>query len=194
MAAPAPRPTMNKAFTREAERDDQDDDDAAGAGAAAPPPGTRNYHAVGAGACAPNCPSWFDVERPRVVEVVLWAAKNGDRFGERRLPVRSSGKKRLREIDRRSASDPAARHRRRSPILGPPATTRSSSARRSPTCARIGREQTVTIKGRRSRLSLAGEVSWVSPIARALLKRASATKCSSSRRPAPGVIEVVDAR
>ena len=49
-------------------------------------------------ACAPSCCDLIDNERPKVVEVVHWAASNGDRSENGDYLY---GKKRLREIDRR---------------------------------------------------------------------------------------------
>ena len=110
----------------------------------------------------------LDVERPKVVEVVSWAAKNGDRSENGDYLY---GKKRLREIDRRirfltkrldvaEVADPSVHRGSEQIFFGATVTY----ARQD------GREQTITIKGIDEADSLAGEVSWVSPIARALLK------------------------
>ncbi len=110
----------------------------------------------------------LDVERPKVVEIVSWAAKNGDRSENGDYLY---GKKRLREIDRRirfltkrldiaEVADPSAHHGKDQVFFGATVTYGRAD----------GHEQTVTIKGIDEADSLAGEVSWVSPIARALLK------------------------
>ena len=110
----------------------------------------------------------LDVERPKVVETVSWAAKNGDRSENGDYLY---GKKRLREIDRRSrfltkrldiaeVADPSLHHGGDRVFFG--ATVTYADAR--------GAERTVTIKGVDESDSLKGEVSWISPIARALLK------------------------
>ncbi len=108
------------------------------------------------------------VERPKVVETVAWAAGNGDRSENGDYIY---GKRRLREIDRRirfltkrleSAAivDPAQQKNRDQVFFG--ATVTYASAR--------GAEQTVTIVGIDEADLARGQVSWVSPIARALLK------------------------
>ena len=88
---------MNKAFTREADgADDDDDDDVA---APALPPGARNYLTpAGYRRLREELMTLLDDERPKVVETVSWAAKNGDRSENGDYLY---GKKRLREIDRR---------------------------------------------------------------------------------------------
>lgn len=110
----------------------------------------------------------IDVERPRIVEVVHWAASNGDRSENGDYLY---GKKRLREIDRRirfltkrleiaEVSDPALHHGGEQIFFG--ATVRYAQV--------DGQEQTITIVGIDEADSLAGQVSWISPVARALLK------------------------
>ena len=89
---------MNKAFTREpaADGDDADDGDIA---APALPAGARNYLSpAGYARLREELMTLLDAERPKVVEVVSWAAKNGDRSENGDYLY---GKKRLREIDRR---------------------------------------------------------------------------------------------
>ena len=110
----------------------------------------------------------LDVERPKVVEAVSWAAKNGDRSENGDYIY---GKRRLREIDRRirfltkrldiaEVADPSAHHGIDQVFFGATVTYANAA----------GSERTVTIKGIDEADSLHGEVSWVSPIARALLK------------------------
>jgi transcription elongation factor GreB len=110
----------------------------------------------------------IDNERPRIVEVVHWAASNGDRSENGDYLY---GKKRLREIDRRirfltkrleiaEVSDPSVHHGGDQVFFG--ATVRYMQE--------DGRQQTVTIVGIDEADSLAGQISWVSPVARALLK------------------------
>jgi transcription elongation factor GreB len=99
---------------------------------------------------------------------VSWAAKNGDRSENGDYLY---GKKRLREIDRRirfltkrldiaEVADPSAHHGKTQVFFGATVTYANSD----------GSERCITIKGIDEADSLAGEVSWVSPIARALLK------------------------
>ena len=110
----------------------------------------------------------IDDERPKVVEVVSWAASNGDRSENGDYLY---GKKRLREIDRRirfltkrldiaEVADPSVHHGSDQVFFGATVTYENTK----------GEERTVTIKGVDEVDNLKGEVSWVSPIARALLK------------------------
>src|SRR6187455_267118 len=157
---------MNKAFTREVDREDEDDDDVA---AAVLPQGAKNYITVaGYQRLRQELMTLLDEERPKVVETVSWAAKNGDRSENGDYLY---GKKRLREIDRRirfltkrldiaEVVDPSLHHGNEQVFFG--ATVRYANAR--------GEEKTVTIKGVDEADNLHGEVSWVSPIARALIK------------------------
>ena len=159
---------MNKAFTREPDAGQDDDDDAAAA-LPALPPGAKNYLTpAGYRRLRDELKTLLDVERPRVVEVVSWAAKNGDRSENGDYLY---GKKRLREIDRRirfltrrldiaEVADPSVHHGGDQVFFG--ATVTYANAR--------GEERTVTIKGIDEADSLVGEVSWISPVARALLK------------------------
>ena len=157
---------MNKAFTKESDAADDDDD---GPALPALPAGTRNYLTpAGYARLRAEFMELLDVERPRVVEVVSWAAKNGDRSENGDYLY---GKKRLREIDRRlrfltkrldiaEVADPSVHHGSEQIFFG--ATVTYMNAK--------GEEKTITIKGIDESDSLAGEVSWISPIARTLLK------------------------
>ena len=158
---------MNKAFTREPEGGGDDDDDDVALPAL--PQGTRNYMTpAGYKRLREELMTLLDVERPKVVETVSWAAKNGDRSENGDYLY---GKKRLREIDRRirfltkrldiaEVADPSAHHGHDQVFFG--ATVTYANSR--------GEERTITIKGIDEADNLHGEVSWVSPIARALLK------------------------
>ena len=87
---------MNKAFTKESDAADDDDD---GPSLPALPAGTRNYITpAGYARLRAEFMQLIDVERPKMVETVSWAAKNGDRSENGDYLY---GKKRLREIDRR---------------------------------------------------------------------------------------------
>lgn len=157
---------MSKAFTRESDIADEDE---GGVAAPALPTGARNYLTpAGYAALRAELLALLDDERPRIVETVSWAAKNGDRSENGDYLY---GKKRLREIDRRirflskrldiaEVADPSVHHGRDQVFFG--ATVTYANAK--------GEERSVTIKGVDETDNLAGEVSWVSPIARALLK------------------------
>ena len=88
---------MNKAFTREVDREDDDDD--GDIEAPVLPGGAKNYiTAAGHRRLRAELKALLDDERPKIVETVSWAAKNGDRSENGDYLY---GKKRLREIDRR---------------------------------------------------------------------------------------------
>jgi len=108
------------------------------------------------------------IERPKVVEVVSWAAGNGDRSENGDYIY---GKKRLREIDRRIrfltkrleslvVVDPTRQTRHDQVFFGATVTYAGGD----------GLERTVTIVGADEADMDKGMVSWLSPIARALLK------------------------
>jgi transcription elongation factor GreB len=157
---------MSKAFTKETDSDGDDDDEI---GLPALPQGTRNYVTpAGYQALRHELLTLLDDERPKVVEVVSWAAKNGDRSENGDYLY---GKKRLREIDRRirfltkrldiaEVADPSIHHGNDQVFFG--ATVTYANER--------GEERTVTIKGVDESDSSQGEISWIAPIARALLK------------------------
>ena len=159
---------MNKAFTREPDGDS--DDDADGAPGLPPlPPGGKNYITpAGYARLRAELLALIDDERPRIVDVVSWAAKNGDRSENGDYLY---GKKRLREIDRRirfltrrleiaEVADPALHFGQDQVFFGATVTYAN----------RAGEQRTITIKGIDEADNLAGEVSWIAPIARALLK------------------------
>jgi transcription elongation factor GreB len=182
---------MSKAFTREQESDDQDDDESPGLPAL--PAGARNYITpAGYRRLREELMSLLDVERPKIVEVVSWAAKNGDRSENGDYLY---GKKRLREIDRRirfltkrldiaEVADPCAHHGRDQVFFGATVTYANTN----------GVERTVTIKGIDESDSLAGEVSWISPIARALLKAREGDEVSLVTPGGVERIEVIEVR
>ena len=156
---------MNKAFVKES--DNEDDDDLPQAQAL--PAGTKNYMTPqGYERLRGELTHLMNVERPSVVQVVSWAASNGDRSENGDYLY---GKKRLREIDRRmrfltkrldiaEVVDPAAQPNRDQVFFG--ATVLYSD--------KAGQEHTVTIVGVDEAEPLAGKISWISPVARALIK------------------------
>ena len=156
---------MSKAFTKET---DQDEDDLP-EDAAALPAGIKNYITPqGLQTLRDELQALTRVERPKVVEVVSWAAGNGDRSENGDYIY---GKKRLREIDRRirfltkrldiaEVVDPSAHHGHDQVFFGATVTYAD----------RKGDERTITIKGIDEADNQRGEVSWIAPIARALLK------------------------
>lgn len=158
---------MSKAFTRNTDADAQDD----GEDPSLPPlpAGARNYMTPkGYADLRAELFSLIDDERPKVVEIVHWAASNGDRSENGDYIY---GKKRLREIDRRirfltkrleiaEVTDPSVHHGKDQIFFGATVTYVEEN----------GDERMVTIRGIDEADSLKGEVTWVSPIARTLLK------------------------
>ena len=155
---------MNKPFTRETSSVDEDELDIP-----ALPTGTKNYMTPnGYARMRAELLQLIDDERPKVVEIVHWAASNGDRSENGDYIY---GKKRLREIDRRirfltkrlelaSVSDPSVHHGHDQVFFGATVTYEDMQ----------GQSTTITIMGIDEADSLNAQVSWVSPIARALLK------------------------
>jgi len=155
---------MSKAFTKES--DDTDDDELQ---LPALPTGGRNYMTPqGYATLKAELLDLIDNERPKVVEVVHWAASNGDRSENGDYLY---GKKRLREIDRRirfltkrmeiaEIADPSVHHGNDQVFFGATVTYADDA----------GVERTVRIIGIDEADSSKGEVSWISPIARTLLK------------------------
>jgi transcription elongation factor GreB len=183
---------VNKAFTRET--DDSDDDGDEGNVALPPlPAGARNYLTPqGYARLRAELLTLLDDERPKVVETVSWAAKNGDRSENGDYLY---GKKRLREIDRRirfltkrldiaEVADPALHHGKDQVFFGASVTFVNG----------MGESRTVTIKGIDEVEQLAGEVSWVSPIARALLKARQGDEVTLVTPRGPERIEIVAVR
>lgn len=155
---------MSKAFIKETDADDDDE-----LSLPSLPAGGKNYITPdGYARLKDELLDLIDNERPKVVEVVHWAASNGDRSENGDYHY---GKKRLREIDRRirfltkrleiaEISDPAVHHGSDQVFFGATVSYIDSS----------GSGQTVTILGIDEADSARNQVSWISPIARALLK------------------------
>jgi transcription elongation factor GreB len=182
---------MSKAFTRESDSEDDDDDSAVGVSPL--PEGTKNYITPqGYQRLRDELMQLMDRERPKVVEVVHWAASNGDRSENGDYIY---GKKRLREIDRRirfltkrlelaEVADPSRHHGHDQIFFG--ATVTYANTR--------GEQRTITIKGIDESDSLAGEVSWIAPIARALLKARAGDEVKLATPAGTETIEVLAVR
>ncbi len=155
---------MSKAFTKESDNDEDDELDLPPL-----PAGGKNYITpAGFERLRTELLDLMDNERPKIVESVHWAAKNGDRSENGDYLY---GKKRLREIDRRirfltkrleiaQISDPNVHYGQEQIFFGATVTYEEPS----------GAQRTVTILGIDEADSGLQQVSWISPIARALLK------------------------
>ena len=155
---------MNKAFVRE---DAEDDDELEPPEPAGPPP--RNYITP-----AGHARIWaallqlLDVERPEVVRIVSWAASNGDRSENGDYLY---GKKRLREIDRRIRF--LTRRLDRAEVVDPLQQAGNDQVFFGATVTYLqsdGVERTVRIVGVDEVDPLHGQISWISPVAKALIK------------------------
>jgi transcription elongation factor GreB len=157
---------MSKAFTRE---DDAPEDDFEDGDVDAIPAGSKNYMTPGGWRRMRDEVQWLvNTERPQVTSVVSWAAKLGDRSENADYQY---GKKRLREIDRRiryltkrleaaEVVDPATREETDQVFFGATVTYAN----------RRGEENTIAIVGLDEVDTARHYVSWISPIARALIK------------------------
>jgi transcription elongation factor GreB len=139
------------------------------AGAAALPAGARNYITpAGYKRLKDEALHLLDKERPELVKVIQWAASNGDRSENADYIY---GKRRLREIDRRIrfltkrleaavVVDPATRPPTDQVFFGATVTVVHGN----------GEERTYSIVGIDEADAARGRISWISPLAKALLK------------------------
>ena len=179
---------MNKAFTRESENEDDDEPEVV----APLPPGQKNYITPGGYArLKTELDHLVDKERPEIVAVVSWAAGNGDRSENGDYIY---GKKRLREIDRRirflvrrldiaEVVDSAGRDAEQV-FFG--ATVSIANQR--------GEAREVSIVGIDETDTARGYISWISPMARALLKGRVGDTVALTTPAGPDEIEILDVR
>jgi len=157
---------MSKAFVRESDGEDEED----GGGLPTLPPGTKNYMTrSGYDRLRAELERLVKVDRPALVQVVSWAAGNGDRSENGDYIY---GKKRLREMDRRIrylmkrldcavVVDPRAQQGNDQIFFGATVTVQDEES---------GEEACYRIVGIDEADAGAGRISWISPLARALLK------------------------
>jgi transcription elongation factor GreB len=156
---------MNKAFVREGDGDEDEDPGPS----LKLPPGIRNYITpAGHSRLKDELEHLVKRERPHVVEIVAWAASNGDRSENGDYIY---GKRRLREIDRRirflskrldiaEVVDPLRQGDNDQVFFGARVTVADTD----------GNENTYTIVGVDEADVARGRISWISPLARALIK------------------------
>lgn len=154
---------MSKAFTKETERDDDE------VLPVAPAATGKNYiTSAGYRRLRTELLALMDDERPKMVETVHWAASNGDRSENGDYHY---GKKRLREIDRRIRF--LTQRLEIAEIIDPSVHYGNGQIFFGATVSYVddeGIEQTVTIMGIDEVENAFGQVSWISPVAKALLK------------------------
>ncbi|MDO8264051.1 MAG: transcription elongation factor GreB [Gallionella sp.] len=155
---------MSKAFTRNSDTEDDESEPSAPL-----PVGVKNYITPnGYRKLKEEMDYLWKVERPALVKTITWAASNGDRSENGDYIY---GKKRLREIDRRvrflrkrmelaEVVDPAQRGECEQVFFGATVTV----------CDENGCECTYSIVGVDEADVGSGLISWVSPLARTLLK------------------------
>jgi transcription elongation factor GreB len=180
---------MSKAFTKE---DTEVEDDLPDEPAPLPA-GTKNYITpAGFRRMQVELKHLQSTERPRVVDIVAWAAGNGDRSENGDYIY---GKQRLREIDRRcrfllkrleiaEVVDPARQQHLDRVFFGATVTYATKD----------GDERTITIVGVDEVDADNGRVSWISPIARALIKSQEGDIVELRTPHGPEPIEVVEIR
>jgi transcription elongation factor GreB len=155
---------MSKAFTKESDEDEDLDLEPA---ESAPQVGKNYITPAGYRRLREELAGLWEVERPKLVETIAWAASNGDRSENADYIY---GKRRLREVDRRvrflskridtaEVVDNAGRDDDRA-YFGATVAYRD----------RGGVERAVSIVGIDEVDPARGRVSWISPIAKALLK------------------------
>jgi transcription elongation factor GreB len=178
---------MNKAFTRESDAPEDDLDVEPRT-----PAGTKNYITpVGHARLKSELKALVEVERPELIKTVAWAAANGDRSENADYLY---GKKRLREIERRirflikrleaaEVVDPRDQDQERV-FFGATVTYGDAS----------GARHTVSIVGTDEVDPSRGRVSWVSPIARALLKAREGDAVTLSTPAGEEQLEVLEIR
>jgi transcription elongation factor GreB len=180
---------MSKAFTKETETDEDDEPEAANA----LPPGTKNYMTrPGFDRLKAEYHHLLHVERPKVVEVVSWAAGNGDRSENGDYIY---GKKRLREIDSRlrfltkriesaEVVDSEKQKHLKQVFFGATVTFVNSR----------DEERTVTIVGIDEADIEQERISWISPVARALMKARDGDAVTVRTPTGPETLEILAIR
>ena len=174
---------MNKAFVK----DDAPEEEEAHASAPALPHGTKNYMTRrGYALLKAELEQLVRSERPELVQVVSWAAKNGDYI---------YGKKRLREIDRRIRFlmkrletsvlvDPAKQENAEQVFFGATVTVSEAG----------GTHATYQIVGIDEADAGQGMISWISPLAKALLKAREGDTVRFHSPAGPREMEIVEIR
>ena len=180
---------MKKSFTKDADVEE----DGGEAAPASLPAGGKNYITPeGYERLRAELLALIDSERPKVVESVHWAASNGDRSENGDYLY---GKKRLREIDRRirfltkrleiaEISPPWLHYGSDQVFFGATVTYANEE----------GQERRITILGVDEANSALGQVSWVSPVARALLKSRVGDEVTLMTPQGAKVLEVLQVR
>ncbi|CAB5685731.1 Transcript cleavage factor greB [Delftia tsuruhatensis] len=181
--------SMSKAFTKESDGDDDDDE----VGLPPLPAGGKNYITPqGFARLKSELLDLIDNERPRIVEIVHWAASNGDRSENGDYLY---GKKRLREIDRRIRF--LTRRLEIAEVVDPSLHAGSEQIYFGATVTYAddeGEERTITIMGIDEADSARGQVSWIAPVSRALLKARVGDEVALPTPAGVRTLEILDVR
>jgi transcription elongation factor GreB len=181
---------MSKAFTKES---DSDADDVDIEEANPIPEGSKNYMTpVGWQRLRDELKFLMNAERPEITSIVSWAAKNGDRSENGDYLY---GKKRLREIDKRiryitkrlenaEVVDPATREETDQVFFGATITYAGGK----------GEKHTIAIVGIDETDLHRNYVSWISPIARALIKARDGDTVTLRSPAGEEVLEILDVK
>lgn len=181
---------MSKAFTKET---DQEEDDSPEQSSGGLPAGTPNYLTPsGYAALQAELQHLLKVERPKTVEIVSWAASNGDRSENGDYIY---GKRRLREIDRRlrfltkrlaiaQVVDPAQQSGNDQVFFGAEVTIADQD----------GAEHTYRIVGVDETHLGEHYISWISPMARALIKAREGDSVMVQSPSGPRDIDIIAVR
>jgi len=155
---------MSKAFTKETDGDDDDQEDTD-----ALPANVKNYMTpYGLAVLKAELRALMNEERPKVVEIVSWAAGNGDRSENGDYIY---GKKRLRDIDRRIRY--LTKRIESAEVVNPAQQKNIDQVFFGATVEYMRKDksrQTVTIVGVDEANLAQGKISWLSPVAKALMK------------------------
>jgi transcription elongation factor GreB len=180
---------MSKAFTKGTDQSDDDDQDEADA----LPAGQKNYMTPeGYAVLKDELRQLGSVERPRIVEIVSWAAGNGDRSENGDYIY---GKRRLREIDRRvrylikrienaEVVDPQQQRHPDKIYFGASVDYSRQN----------GESQTVKIVGVDEADLAVGKISWLSPVARALMKAEIGDRVEVRTPSGKEILEIINIR
>ena len=183
---------VNKAFVKERDGDDEDDDELVPT--LRLPAGSKNYMTRrGYDALRVELDQLVRIERPQMVETVAWAAGNGDRSENGDYIY---GKKRLREIDRRirflikrvesaGVVDPERQQGLEQVFFGATVSFCDLDTEEEQTWQIVGVDEADAAHGR---------ISWISPLARAVLKAKVGDVVRFQSPAGMREIEVVDVR
>ena len=183
---------VNKAFVKERDGDDEDDDELVPT--LRLPAGSKNYMTRrGYDALRVELDQLVRIERPQMVETVAWAAGSGDRSENGDYIY---GKKRLREIDRRirflikrvesaEVVDPERQQGLEQVFFGATVSFCDLDTEEEQTWQIVGVDEADAAHGR---------ISWISPLARAVLKAKVGDVVRFQSPAGMREIEVVDVR